>query len=47
MATCSRCGATWRTPPGEEQDHDCPRCGPVLVEPDECDREIDEDEGWE
>jgi tRNA G26 N,N-dimethylase Trm1 len=27
MATCGQCGRSWRTMPGEEQDHECPRCG--------------------
>lgn len=27
MATCSKCGQSWRTPPGEEMDHGCSRCG--------------------
>ena len=27
MARCNACGRQFRTPPGEEQDHECPRCG--------------------
>jgi hypothetical protein len=26
---CPRCKRTWRTLEGEEQDHDCPHCGPL------------------
>lgn len=28
MPYCNRCHHRWRTLPGEEQDHDCPHCGP-------------------
>ena len=27
MATCDKCRHVFRTPPGEEQEHPCPRCG--------------------
>jgi len=27
MATCCRCKANYREPPGEEGDHRCPKCG--------------------
>jgi len=30
MSRCNKCGYTWRTLPGEEADHECPRCGPVA-----------------
>jgi ssDNA-binding Zn-finger/Zn-ribbon topoisomerase 1 len=36
MAQCPKCKRVWNTLPGEEQDHDCPRCGPPT------DRLIDE-----
>jgi PHP family Zn ribbon phosphoesterase len=26
-ATCPKCKHCFRTPSGEEQDHDCPKCG--------------------
>lgn len=26
---CRTCKGTWQTMPGEEMDHDCPRCGPL------------------
>jgi hypothetical protein len=28
MSRCSKCGLHWRTLPGEENDHGCPRCEP-------------------
>ena len=27
MARCPNCHRYFLTPPGEEQDHDCPHCG--------------------
>ena len=38
MPRCSRCGRTWQTLPGEEQDHDCPKCGPICPPTD---KEVD------
>jgi len=38
MPTCPKCRATFRTLPGEEQDHFCPHCGydPELHDPPRC-----------
>lgn len=29
---CPKCKRTWQTMPGEEQDHDCPSCGPIMLD---------------
>ena len=33
MQRCQKCGRVWRTLPGEETDHACPNCGPVMDRP--------------
>lgn len=38
MPRCQKCGRVWRTLPGEEDDHACPNCGPVIGEMTERDR---------
>lgn len=35
MAQCAKCKRVWHTLPGEEDDHDCPSCGPIYRELDE------------
>jgi len=45
MSRCNHCGYVFRTPVGEEQDHDCPRCGWYpAVRIDHCDYGIDDDD---
>jgi hypothetical protein len=47
MAQCPRCKRVWNTPKGEEQDHDCPRCTPTILDDElslQSDEEAEDDE---
>ena len=47
MPLCPKCRCYWRTPPGEERDHECPRCGwcpwDINDEPEEDDEPEDDE----